>query len=194
MGRRILNLLLILNSVFCRMKDLLPLCGVFLLLLSSCTKDRVDQLTNKGTSPGDVTIQKGVLVINEILSTGSPDWIEIYNPNNQRVKLEGGKWFITDNLGNAEKFQLPDTAIKANGYLLIPCDGTGAQGATISTNFSLSSSGEEAGLFYKLGSLVTAIDTVTFPALPSGTSFGRQPNGTGSFKTLSKQSPEASND
>ncbi len=176
------------------MKDLLPLCGVFLFLLSSCTKDRVDQLTNKGTDPTDVPIQKGVLVINEILSTGSPDWIEIYNPNSQRIKMEGGKWFITDNLGNPEKFQLPDTAIKANGYLLIPCDGTGVQGATIETNFSLSSAGEEAGLFYKQGSLITVIDSTTFPALPSGTSFGRQPNGTGSFKTLNKQSPEATND
>lgn len=176
------------------MKYTLQLCCITLLFLNSCTKDRVDQLTNTGTNPTDVTIKAGVLVINEILATGSPDWIEIYNPNNQKVKLEGGKWFITDNLGNPEKFQLPDTAIKANGYLLIPCDGTGTQGVTITTTFSLSSSGEEAGLFYKQGSLLTAIDSTTFPALLSGTTYGRQPNGTGSFKILNSPSPEASND
>ncbi|MCS6819841.1 MAG: lamin tail domain-containing protein [Chitinophagales bacterium] len=166
---------------------------IVLFVLSACTKDRIDELT-KDQNGSQVKIVPGVIVINEILSTGNPDWVEIYNTANQKIFLEAGKWYVSDNLGNQQKFLLPDTAIKANGYLLIPCDGTGTPGQTLNTSFSISSQGEQFGVFYKQGNLITVIDSVSFGAIPSNYSFGRKPNGSGNFIIISSPTPNSSND
>jgi hypothetical protein len=162
-------------------------------LLSACTKDRVDELINHSGS-GEVKIEPGIITINEILTTGSPDWVELYNTSNKKIALTGGMWFVTDDLGNLQKFQIQDTSIKANDYLLIPCDGTGTQGKSLNTNFSLSSGGEQFGLLYKVGSVSVVVDSVSFPALSSNTTYGRIPNGTGKFRIITTPTPGNSNE
>lgn len=169
------------------------LCAAMAAILSACTKDRVEELLNNAGG-GEVKIEQGVITINEILPSGNPDWVELYNTTNQKISLAGGAWYVSDNLGNNTKFLLPDTAIKANGFLLIPCDGTGIGGQTLNTNFSLSSSGEQFGLFYKQSNLITVIDSVTFPAVAANATYGRIPNGVGKFKVINSPTPGASND
>ena len=47
----------------------------------------------------------------------SPDWIEIHNPGDQVVDLEG--WYLTDDARVLTKWQLPSVRINAGGHLLV---------------------------------------------------------------------------
>ncbi len=110
------------------------------------------------------------LYLNEVLSTGSPDWIEIYNPNNQDVDITG--WNIWDPSTVGSHYVLPSsTIIPANGFLVLSCDD---QNTGLHTNFKLSSGGETIWFANAANVLV---DTVVFPSLTSGTSYGRNPDG-----------------
>jgi hypothetical protein len=114
-------------------------------------------------SPGkvnDTTAQKpGTLVINEFMSSNDsfypgpnndyPDWIEIYNTGDTDIDLGG--WYITDNLDEMKKCQIPTghsdkTTVHGHGFVVLICDGTGAASGPLFTNFKLSSGGESIGL------------------------------------------------
>jgi len=124
------------------------------------------------------------VVINEILSTGSPDWVELYNPNNQSVDISGYLMYDPSTVTN--KFVIPNgTVIPANGYLVINCDD-GVTGA----NFKLSSGGEDVTLEKADGTLV---DKVTFPALVANTSYARIPDGSTNLQISNNPTQGASN-
>ncbi len=131
----------------------------------------------KGTTnnPGIVNLKP--IVINEIFSTGSPDWIELYNPNDQVVDISGYLAYDTSTV--ATKFVVPaGTTIAAKGYLVLYCDDTNTG---LHTNFKLSSGGEFVSLENAAGTL---IDKVIFPALTAGTSYGRLPDGSTTWQTF----------
>jgi hypothetical protein len=99
------------------------------------------------------------LVINEFMASNDswnipgesefepfPDWIEIYNTSDTAVNMAG--WYITDDLTDVVKYQLPIddpllTTIPAHGFLILYCD---ALGEGLHTNFKLSSGGEAVGI------------------------------------------------
>ncbi len=117
------------------------------------------------------------IYINEILSTGSPDWIELYNPNNYDVDLSN--WQTWDPSTASSHYVLPaQTVITAKGYLILECDD-GNNG--LHTNYKLSSGGETVWLGNSNGIVV---DSVVFPGLTSGTSYGRMPDGSPVFETF----------
>jgi len=108
--------------------------------------------SNDGSAP-----VVGILVINEFMASNDnipvpgdngdfPDWIEIYNTGDTPIDMGG--WYVTDDLEDIAKYQLPTdnpglTTVPALGYLILYCDGT-EDG--LHTNFKLSSGGEAVGM------------------------------------------------
>ncbi len=114
-------------------------------------------ITNLGTLP------PGPVVINEWMAANTgpggfadpldglfQDWFELYNPNTVAVDLSG--FYLTDNLSNPAKWQIPPNVVIApHGFLLVWADGdVGQNGQSengdLHASFSLSLSGEALGL------------------------------------------------
>ncbi|MFH1313811.1 MAG: lamin tail domain-containing protein [Candidatus Eisenbacteria bacterium] len=128
-----------------------------------------------------------VLFINELVSRGDPDWVEIYNPNDTAIDVGG---FLVYDDGTADdEYSLPaGTTVPAGGYLVLDCDDLGTG---LNTNFKLSAGGES--IFLEDGSH-NLIDTVTFPALDEGTSYGRMTDGSDQWTVLTTPTRGAAND
>jgi hypothetical protein len=107
---------------------------------------------NDGSTP-----EEGTLVINEFMASNDswdvpgdngdkPDWIEIYNTGETAIDMGG--WYVTDDLEDPAKYQLPTdnaslTTVPAHGFLIIICDGIGEG---MHASFKLSGSGEAVGI------------------------------------------------
>lgn len=126
------------------------------------------------------------LVINEILASNvadatdasgqHADWIELYNNTAQNQYLFG--LYLSDDSTQLQKWALPESAmIPANGYLIIWADNDILE-TGLHANFKLSSGGEKVILSYADG---TILDSISFGAQTADISFGRYPNGLGSF-------------
>jgi spore coat protein CotH len=142
-----------------------------------------------------------VLYINEFMASNKTtlvnpddtsaydDWIEIYNPGTSDVDMGG--MYLTDNLSNPTKWQIPSgVVIPAGGYLLFWADEKTTLGS-LHAGFKLSADGEEIGLYMSDGS--TAIDTLSFGAQTADVSYGRNPDGSSSWTTFSTPTPGKSN-
>ena len=139
------------------------------------------------------------VVINEFLadnvnSTPDPvgehdDWVEIFNPTSVPVLLTGK--YLTDNLNNLAKWKFvqPSLYINPGEYILIWCDEDLNQPG-IHANFKLSKSGEFIALVDSNGTSI--LDSISFGAQRTDTSFGRFPNGSTSWSFMNP-SPGSSN-
>lgn len=118
------------------------------------------------------------------------DWIEIYNPLDEAVNLQG--WGLSDNENNPFKWVFPDVTLSPGGYLLVWASGKNRDvpGQQLHTNFSISSAGEELLLTRPNGELV---DFIPPTPVPTDISFGRVPDGTGDWYYFSQPTPGASN-
>ena len=93
------------------------------------------------------------LVINELMSANAnnvsdpfgefDDWIELYNGGGSPVAL-GGK-YLTDNLGDPDKFALPAETLAAGDWAFYWADNDPEQGP-YHAPFTLSGSGDEVAL------------------------------------------------
>lgn len=149
--------------------------------LYACTPDRIFDTGTVIPPPKDSLAYKN-LKINEILASGNgadPDWVEIYNPTDEVVTLDTGRWFITDGLSTPTKYKIPYKMTLLPGtFWVIYCDGLPSTPTETHASFSLSKSGEDVGLFYQDNAgTVSPIDTVTFGLQTTGISYGRLPNG-----------------
>jgi hypothetical protein len=147
-----------------------------------------------GSVQADVTV-----VINELMASNDnvktdpqgqyDDWIELHNYGTSTVNI--GRMYLTDNLSDPTKWQIPaSTNIPAGGYLLIWADDdTGDSG--LHANFKLNADGEEIGLFDTDGE--TLIDSVSFSAQTTDLSYGRYPNATGEWLFFDNPTPEGQN-
>ncbi len=173
------------------------LCFGFVATTTSCTKDRKFDTT---IPPGTDTLLFSKILVNEIMSKGvgtEPDWIELYNPGPGTYTLLSGKWYLSDDLTNLQKFQVDaDINMLPGSYLQVFCDGTGTiTGTEIHTSFSLSSGGEQMAFTYADDLGVRVIDSVSFPPSPSpGNSYARVPNGSATWQQVVTPTPGASND
>lgn len=128
------------------------------------------------------------LVINEVLAANDEiladelgefdDYIEIYNKSNTSISLEG--YYLTDDIEELNKFALPTETINANGYFLIWADKDEEQGVS-HANFKLNADGEELYLVNASGEIV---DALSFTNQTNDISYGRTPNGTGDFYSM----------
>ena len=94
----------------------------------------------------------------------SSDWIELYNPTDSPVNLDG--WFLSDKTGNPDKWRIPNVTLAAAGdpgwddYLLIFASGRDDSdypywdGQYYHTNFELSKEGENVLLVRDDGSTI----------------------------------------
>lgn len=128
----------------------------------SCVKDEVfqDDTPNVATSS---------IKINEIMSTGDPDWIELYNASSESVNLSGYK--LTD---TSQEWIIDNLTIAAGSYVTFDCDDSNIP--NVSTNFKISSGGEEITLYNAAGEL---IDQITTPDMSNqiGLTYGREIDG-----------------
>ncbi len=142
------------------------------------------------------------LFINEFLASNSTvladefggfdDWVEIYNA--EAFSVDIGGMFVTDDLANPTKWQIPNTdpaksTIPAGGYLILWFDGEPTQGV-LHVSPKLGSGGEDIGLFASNG---TQIDGLTFGPQTANISYGRLPDGGAVLESFSVPTPGAMN-
>jgi len=133
------------------------------------------------------------LKINELLASADrdpvdntpKDWIEIYNPTDQRVELTG--YILTDDAMGGSRWVFPQAAIEPHAFLLVWASGKNRRvGDEIHTNFALSRSGESVALRDPDGEL---IDSVYFGRQRVDVSYGRQPDGGESWFYFDEPTP-----
>ncbi len=100
----------------------------------------------------------------------SSDWIELYNPSDQSVSVDG--WFLTDDTNNLTLWSFPATNIVAKGFLVVFASdkNRSVAGSELHTNFKLSAAGEYLALIHSDGNTVK--NSLIFPALEKDVSFG----------------------
>lgn len=128
-------------------------------------------------APVYTKISNGGLLINEAMSSNTSyaadqqgefdDWIEIYNPGDDKINLSG--LYLSDNASNKLKWGFPDTSIGKQSYLVVWADEDGGDSG-LHANFKLSRSGEKIHLVNYDSSL---IDEMELPELQEDESFGR---------------------
>ena len=133
--------------------------------------------------------------LNEIYSRGIdeyPDWIEVVNTSAEPVNISGYKIYDSGGQsGSKPKREFPaGTTVPANGFVIIVVADAGSA-VPAGSDFGLGSGGEQVWLENSSG---TVIDDVTFPALAVTQSYGRHPDGNGSWQILEVVTPEAAND
>ncbi len=161
-------------------------------------------LASAGLVPASASAASSPVTINEVCpkNTTKPasdgnfyDWVEFYNSSSSPVDISG--YGLTDKETKPFRFTFPaGSVIPAKGTLLVYCDGDAALTNTAIAPFGMSTSGETLTLSDASGN---AVDTITFGALASDTSFGRYPDGADDLYTLpctpgaANAAPEGSN-
>ena len=146
----------------------------------------------------DVGRTPTTLFINELMASNSTtildpqgdddDWIELINTGTESIDLGG--MYLSDKTSNPLKWQFPaGTTIDAGGYLLVWADDDEGDSPGLHTNFKLSAGGESVVLSDVDARDNAVIDSVDFPAQTTDVSYGRSPEGTGSFQVLEVASP-----
>ena len=130
------------------------------------------------------------LVINEFMASNDEtvadqdgeydDWIELYNNGTSSLDISG--YYLSDDVNDLMKWSVPTgTIINANDYLIIWADDDEEQEG-LHTNFKLSAAAEFLLLLDATGAVV---DELEFFDQTTDISYGRLPNGTGDFQTMS---------
>ena len=133
----------------------------------------------------------GDLVINEFMASNDAteadqdgefdDWIEFYNNGSSSIDLEG--YYLSDDADELDQWVFPaGTIIQAGGYLIVWADDDEDQ-AGLHASFKLSAAAESIFLVDTDGTSI--LDEVTYFDQTTDISFGRFPNGTGNFQTMS---------
>jgi hypothetical protein len=141
------------------------------------------------------------LVINELMASNQttledpdepgefPDWVEMYNGASDTIDLEG--MYLTDTIYDLTKWQIGEgVSIEPGQYLIFYADDDGTQGV-YHTNFQLSRNGETIVLVDSDSK--TIIDSITFDAQFEDVSYGRFPDGDGSWDYHLTPTPGAPN-
>jgi Lamin Tail Domain/CotH kinase protein/Chitobiase/beta-hexosaminidase C-terminal domain len=121
------------------------------------------------------------------------DWIELRNMGASSVNISG--WGLSDDADLPMKWTFPaGTTIPAGGYRIVMCDDRDEANGTatyLHANFSLSASGERVLLSNAAGVLQSQVTNV--PGQDTFHSWGRNPNGDGSYGFLDTATPGAAN-
>lgn len=155
-------------------------------------------------SPGSFSGQQIIsgLIINEIMSDNLSvyadeygdfnDWIEIYNTTDEPIDMAG--LLLTDGV---DWYTIPQlypeqTVVQPHGYILFQADNDQNEGP-LHTNFAISRSGEQIGIFQVIGADTLVLDIINAPALSENISYGRYPDIIGEWQELNVPTPGAVN-
>ena len=144
----------------------------------------------------------GQLVINELMASNSnsvadntgkfSDWIEIYNASTTSIDLND--YYLSDTKDHLTKFRLTSVnnnlTIAPKGFLVIWCSGDIRNG-NLHASFALSAESESILLTEPDGK--TLIDELSFQNQRENISYGRQPDGSATFKYFTSPSPKKTN-
>ncbi|MEA1987357.1 MAG: CotH kinase family protein [Candidatus Marinimicrobia bacterium] len=134
------------------------------------------------------------LYINEFMASNSitiadpdfgeySDWLEIYNAGDSTINLYG--YYLTDDLSDKTKWKINENInLETDDFVLFWADDRN-QGKH--TNFKLSKSGEEIGLYSADG---IAIDEITYGEQITDKSYGRYPDGSDNWYIFVETTPE----
>jgi hypothetical protein len=157
----------------------------------------------KPCSPTAISVVESVdpdLLINEFMAGNVmtladeygeyDDWAELYNADPNPVWL--GDKYLTDDLGQPQRWLMPDHTLQPGEFYLIWTDDDNGQGEN-HTNFRLSKGGEELAIVESVerGSLI--IDQITFGAQLDDISYGRAEDGGSTWRTFQGPTPGYSN-
>ena len=112
------------------------------------------------------------------------DWMEIYNPKDEDYLLENV--YVTDDMSNLKKYELPKTEIKSKAYLIIHFAGKKVDYSGIYADFALSDKDKE--LIISNGKEV--IDKVPIVKLVDNISYGKKDD---HFEYFTTPTPGAAN-
>jgi gliding motility-associated-like protein len=120
------------------------------------------------------------------------DWIELFN--NAATPTNIGTYYLSDNISNPTKWQIPaGTIIPANGFLVVFATGRNiTTGTPLHTNFKINQSSQEEVVFADPSGVVIDMYQITFSTL-NGHSRGRSTNGALTWSVFSTSTPDASN-
>lgn len=124
---------------------------------------------NQQAANSDVRLNELVAVNNGAYkdSAGDPDpWVELHNLGPGTVTTSN--FYLTDDPANPTKWQIPSKTLADGDFLVLWLDGETSEGDT-HASFKLSATGGKLYLY----AAQTAIDSVTYPAGASGTSYVR---------------------
>jgi hypothetical protein len=141
------------------------------------------------------------LVINEFMADNDnflldttdnnfDDWIEIFNGSSSHINLTG--YFLTDNPALPGQWQFPDLTIPPGEFFLIWADND-SDASGIHSNFKLDKEGEFLGLYSISAQDTIAIDSFTFGSQAANESYGRFPDGSSNWQSLTTPTPGESN-
>ena len=134
------------------------------------SSSRPSLVTTTTSTKGAVNDCSPQVVVNEVESSGGTpvDWIELKNVGTTAVDVSG--WRMKDS-DDTRTFAIPTTAaIPAGGHLAVDVDVAGGFGL---------GGADSARLFLADGT--TLVDTYTWTVHAPTTTYGRCPDGTGSF-------------
>jgi len=167
---------------------------------------RIFDVPTPGEANTEVTIINNpdgqYVAINEVCSDNSSglqdkdgeysDWIELYNTHDQPINLEGLKLqnYALDGTSTTT-WVFPGIEVAAHGFLVVfASDKNIIDPAQLHTNFKLSASGEGLRILNKDNSEETSVEV---DPLSPNESFGRNPDGTGTFEVYTVPTPGVSN-
>ncbi len=139
------------------------------------TGDVIEEVTEPPTGPAPLLITELMArnggdgaVLDE--DGDSSDWVELHNPTDEVVLLEG--WHLSDDPDVLDKWTLPAVELAPGGYLVVFASGKdrAVAGEELHTNFKLSGDGEYLALVAPTLEVVHAFDA--FPPQLQGLSWG----------------------
>jgi len=133
------------------------------------------------------------VVINELMAFNTTslkdaqgendDWIELHNVSDKAIDLSG--MYLSDNKDNPRKWAFPEnTTIPPKGYLIVWADEDGKAIKGLHANFKLAKNGEIVMLIDKDERGNKVLDSIKFGTQKKDVAYGRFPDGTNNFKTL----------
>ncbi|MFN8299905.1 MAG: CotH kinase family protein [Chitinophagales bacterium] len=120
------------------------------------------------------------------------DWIELYNAGSSAVNVGG--WYLSDNINNLIKWQIPaGLSINAGAFRLIYCSGrNGVFGGQYNTNFKLTQSDTSEYIILTNSGGVIQDSTKIYPN-QRNQSHGRSTNGAATWSVFTSSTPGTSN-
>ncbi len=99
------------------------------------------------------------IYISELYTSGDGDWIEIYNPTDSDINLNG--LYLSDDELNLQRWALPDVTVKAGEVFTVVCKNNSEKSALkkYQTNFSLKT-GETLYFSDSDGNIISAVAVV----------------------------------